>query len=149
MKAIRRILFIPLGILAGFLLALPFILFANLLHFGNILLLGAIYKSTITGYFIVLGMAWITPKDFNISTLKKLASITLGVLVAIDGIVLLALPNAPGTLAWGIAGEVIGYTLGYLRATRWDKNSLRALLNKIDGAHPYNAYSKSVPTEYD
>ena len=94
-------------------------------------------------------MAWIAPKDFNISILKKLASMSLGALVAIDGIVLLAIPNAPGTLDWGIAGEVIGNTLGYLSATRWEKVSLRALLNKIDGAHPYNTYSKSVPAEYD
>jgi hypothetical protein len=43
-------------------------------------------------------MAWIAPKDFNISILKKLASMSLGALVAIDGIVLLAIPNAPGTL---------------------------------------------------
>ena len=139
MNALRWALFVPGGILIGFLFAFPIILFYNIFNLDNIFFTSVV-KNAFGFYFTALCMAWIAPSSFNISGFKTFLSVSFGVVIALSSIALLS--ERSEILVWEYSGEVVGLLLGYLGATQWDKNSLRVLLLNTKGANPYNSYNK-------
>jgi len=140
MKTVRWILFIPLGILLGFLFALPIIFLFNVSNLDNVFFTSLI-KNCFSTYFVILSMAWVAPKNFELSGFKTFASILFGCVLSIASLALLEQRGAVSYLSWEYSGEVLGLTLGYLSAVHWDKNSIKALLSKTKGASPYTAFS--------
>ena len=139
-KTVRWILFIPLGALLGFLFALPIIFFYNLWNLDNVFFTSLV-KNGFSTYFVILSMAWVVPKGFELSGFKTFASILFGCVLGISSLALLGQRDAGSVLSWEYSGEALGLTLGYLSAVHWDKNSIKALLSKTKGASPYTAYS--------
>lgn len=140
MTTVRWILFIPLGALLGFLFAIPIIFFYNLWNLDNIFFTSLV-KNGFGTYFIILSMAWVAPKNFELSGFKTFTSILFGCVLALSLLALLGERDAGSFLSWEYSGEVLGLTLGYLGAVHWDKNSIKALLKKAKGANPYTAHS--------
>jgi len=138
-KTVRWILFIPLGYLLGFLFALPIIFFYNLWNLDNVFLTSLV-KNGFCTYFVILSMAWVAPKSFDLSGFKAFTSILLGCGLGISLLALLGQPDARSLLFWEYSGEVLGLALGYLSAIHWDKKSVKALLSKAKGVSPYTAY---------
>jgi hypothetical protein len=139
-KTVRWILFIPLGALLGFLFALPIIFFYNLWNLENVFITSLV-KNGFSTYFVVLSMAWVVPKSFELSGFKTFTSILFGCVLGISSLALLGQRDAGSLLSWEYSGEVLGLSLGYLSAVHWDKKSVKALLSKTKGASPYTAYS--------
>ena len=137
MIVLRWIFFVPIGFLIGWMFAIPIILFYSIVNLDNIFLMSAI-KNGVSVYFGILGCAWIVPKKCSLHGLKVLVSILFG------SAMVLTLSTFLSEKTWEYAGEALGILLGYLGATVWDKNGIAVLLEKTKGAHPLNAYSKSV-----
>ena len=139
MKALRWALFIPGGVVLGFLFAFPIIFFYNIFNLDNVFFTSSV-KNGVSFYFMALCMAWIAPSSFSLSGFKAFISVLFGVVVALSSVALLG--EKSEILWWEYSGEVIGLLLGYLGATQWDKNSLRVLLVNTKGVNPYTSYNK-------
>jgi len=138
MAAVRWIFFIPGGIVMGFLFAAPALFLYIIVNSDDVFFVSLIRNGAYF-YYMSLSMAWIAPSSFGVPGFKTFISILFGVVVAFSSMALL---RAQGGTLWEYSGEVLGAALGYLAATRWDRNSLPVLMANTKGAFPWNSYSK-------